>query len=116
MAESDLRPAGGAGNEGPGRGCADAGPAFVRGSGSDRNLGLELRRVHESERPVSASGALSYRGGGVTGDPLGSVRQRLHRAVQRIAEPKQGRLRPRVTAYVCEWATRKPATGARQRR
>src|SRR5690349_9805853 len=115
MAQSDLRPAGSAGNEGPGRGCADAGPTFVRGSGSGRNLGLELWRVHEPERPVPASGALSYRGGGVTGDPLGSVRQRLHRAVQRTPEPKQGRLRPRVTAHVREWATRKFATGARQR-
>ena len=40
-------------------------------TGQDRDLGLELRRVHEPERAVPPRISISTGGGGVAGDPLG---------------------------------------------
>ena len=90
--------------------------ALVRGSGAGRDLGLELRRVHDAQRALPTSGHLSHRCRRLAGDPLGAVRQRLHRAVQRADHRQPRRLRPRVAAQLREGIEGQPPPGARRRR
>ena len=77
------------------------------------DLGLELRRLHEPERPVPAPGDLPDRYRGFPGDALGAVRQRLHRAVQRpdhrqprgLRSRLPDQLRERQARATCCWCT-----------
>ena len=88
----------------------------LRRSGPDRHLGLELRRVHESQRAVPASGALPDGGGRLAGDPLAAVRQRVHRALQRTHHREQGRVRSRLAAQLRGRHAGQPAAGPRRGR
>ena len=90
--------------------------ALLRRSRTGRHLGVELRRLHDPERAVPAPRPLPHRGGGLAGDALGTVRQRLHRAVQRTHQRQPGRLRPRIADQLRERLQGRPPAGARRGR
>ena len=52
--------------------------------------------VHDAERAVPAPRHLPHRRRGLARDPLGAVRQRLHRALQRAHQRQPRGLRPRA--------------------
>ncbi len=88
----------------------------LRGRDPGGALWLELRRVHEPQRPVPGAGGVQHGHRGGAGDPLEVLRQHLHRALQRPAGGQQGRLRRGLAAQLRGPHARPAAPGARHRR
>ena len=59
-------------------GCPRGAATPLHGRDSGRRVGLEQRRLHDSEPAFQVARALRHRHGGVAGDRLASLRQHLH--------------------------------------